>query len=287
MKKRLRPVTFQFPRHGIYIFTSSHGQDFSMAAHRSEYHELTLVRRGAGQLTGPGRTIPLGPNDLILIPPGVTHRFVDSRHTPLTLTLLCFRENIFDRSGLPAANLTELRRNVSNLCHISLANEYRRNFVYESLQHIINEQTFRRTGYQTVIQCVLFQLLVFLLRLPHESTEASTVSLPHDAIMACREFMEKHFNQPVLVSRLARLTPYSSRRLATLFKEQTGQTLHEYLTNLRIDYARKRLAESTNILQIALEAGFNDLSTFYRAFKKRTGLTPKSYLIGQRPSPEM
>jgi len=80
------------------------------------------------------------------------------------------------------------------------------------------------------------------------------------------------------VSELAKLTDYSERRLSTLFREATGKTMHQYLTGLRISYAKKRLLESGNITHAAFEAGFNDLSNFYRVFKKETGRTPRFFL---------
>jgi AraC-like DNA-binding protein len=47
-----------------------------------------------------------------------------------------------------------------------------------------------------------------------------------------------------------------------------------------VEFAQKRLLETGNVLFSALDAGFGDLSNFYRVFKKETGLTPRQYIEG-------
>ena len=62
------------------------------------------------------------------------------------------------------------------------------------------------------------------------------------------------------------------------FKEYTGKTVNEYLTEYRI-YIAKQLLEDTekSILEIALECGFNEASYFIRIFKRQTGISPLKY----------
>lgn len=70
----------------------------------------------------------------------------------------------------------------------------------------------------------------------------------------------------------------SQRRMVEIFKEEYGVTPSEYVGNLRLAEA-KRLLESTGneIIDIAHSAGFGGLSSFYRFFKNRTGLSPAAY----------
>lgn len=63
------------------------------------------------------------------------------------------------------------------------------------------------------------------------------------------------------------------------FKEDFNMTPHEYLTNMRIDLAKKTLRTDAllSIETIAYMAGFNDSFYFSKIFKKYTGLTPRDY----------
>lgn len=70
----------------------------------------------------------------------------------------------------------------------------------------------------------------------------------------------------------------SRNRILQLFQNQYEKTPTEYLNGLRIDNAKKLLANTLdNILQIALQSGFGSLSSFYTQFKRVTGVSPNEY----------
>lgn len=69
--------------------------------------------------------------------------------------------------------------------------------------------------------------------------------------------------------------------LSSLFKKETGQTLTEYVTRRRIDYAIFLLNTSDMQIQtIAQHCGIPDVNYFTRSFRKVTGLTPTEYRAG-------
>ena len=60
--------------------------------------------------------------------------------------------------------------------------------------------------------------------------------------------------------------------------EEIGSTFFDYVAHWRIEAAKPRiLSGEASILAIALEVGFNSRSTFYKAFKRETGMTPKAF----------
>ena len=60
--------------------------------------------------------------------------------------------------------------------------------------------------------------------------------------------------------------------------EEIGSTFFDYVAHWRIEAAKPRILSSeASILAIALEVGFNSRSTFYKAFKRETGMTPKAF----------
>jgi AraC-like DNA-binding protein len=272
-------MTFDFPAYGIFVFTSRHTHSFQMPLHRSKYHELILVQQGHGQLAGARESVSLKPQDLIHIPPGKEHRFVDFPGDPLTLMNLCFEKNLFRNYIIERSLYDQFMAEFPSFQPVKLQNQFRQNRINQFLQQVIHEQTFQRSGYGTVIHSTLLQLLVFLVRMPLAESVKKDFPSHHYAVTACLEYMEAHFHQPVSIPQLAEMTPFTERRLATLFKQQTGQTMHQYLNMLRIEYAKKRLLETDNIIQTAFESGFNDLTTFYRVFKKSVCQTPRAFLL--------
>ena len=80
------------------------------------------------------------------------------------------------------------------------------------------------------------------------------------------------------VSRTVNISPYY---FSKIFKEETGVNFIEYLTNVRIENA-KRLMKETDMkgYDIAYECGFSDPHYFSYIFKKNTGLSPREYKLG-------
>ncbi|MTI09691.1 helix-turn-helix domain-containing protein [Curvivirga aplysinae] len=86
------------------------------------------------------------------------------------------------------------------------------------------------------------------------------------------------------LQKLANHSAISRNKLSFVLNQHIGTTFFELLNQQRILWICKSLGSmpsSQSILDIAYEAGFNSSSSFYKAFKKETGLTPKEYLQNQ------
>jgi transcriptional regulator GlxA family with amidase domain len=99
-----------------------------------------------------------------------------------------------------------------------------------------------------------------------------------DLILKTQEWMENNYKDEISMDKLAAENNTSTKTLTRRFKKATGDTPQAYLQKLRIETA-KRLLESKDISfsQITWEVGYNDASSFHRAFKLQTGLTPIDY----------
>ncbi len=93
------------------------------------------------------------------------------------------------------------------------------------------------------------------------------------------EYLGANFNRPELNADLvSRELGLSEKYVYSFLKEQTGKTFSSYLEDLRMDYAVKGLKHTDwSNEKIAQESGFGSVNTFYRVFKKRTGVSPSAY----------
>lgn len=91
-------------------------------------------------------------------------------------------------------------------------------------------------------------------------------------------YIDQHYAEDLSLDTLARLIPLSKSYLMSCFKRITGTSIVTYITQIRIRNACEMLL-STNkqVLQIAMECGFDNLSNFNRQFKKHTGCSPSKY----------
>jgi AraC-like DNA-binding protein len=90
--------------------------------------------------------------------------------------------------------------------------------------------------------------------------------------------MARHLQRADLTAeRVGRDHKVSARYVQKLF-ERDGTTFNNYLSDLRLEEARRRISNPAlahfPITEIVFDAGFNDLSTFYRLFRKRFDATP-------------
>ena len=96
-----------------------------------------------------------------------------------------------------------------------------------------------------------------------------------------RAYLRAHLDQCITLNTLAKRYCYSTNYLGQMFKRHTGQSVGEYLTQVRIERAKELLATTNKtIQQIAFECGISDQSYFTCLFRKHTGLSPSRYRKG-------
>lgn len=102
---------------------------------------------------------------------------------------------------------------------------------------------------------------------------------PKKKLAEIREFMNQHYNEPLSIGQLAQMANISPKYFADLFKKTYGQSVMDYLTDLRINRAKRYLAESKERLRdIALKVGYSDEFYFSRKFKKEVGVSPSDFV---------
>ncbi|MBQ6811076.1 MAG: helix-turn-helix domain-containing protein, partial [Firmicutes bacterium] len=98
------------------------------------------------------------------------------------------------------------------------------------------------------------------------------------SVYAAAEYIRRHYKERITVHQIAEKVHLSDSYLSHIFSETFGRTITEYITSVRIEYAKTLLAEpGSSISEIALECGFEDVSYFSRVFKKSEGITPRDY----------
>jgi AraC family transcriptional regulator len=92
------------------------------------------------------------------------------------------------------------------------------------------------------------------------------------------EFMSAHFNQPLTLDQLAAEAGVSKFHFTRLFRSKVGQSPLGFLTDLRLDSARRMLVTSDlSVAAVGEACGYRAPSHFSAAFAARYGLTPTSF----------
>lgn len=112
----------------------------------------------------------------------------------------------------------------------------------------------------------------------NEIKTEETVSTIDDA----KKYIKENFDKNLTLNEVSEIVHISPYYFSKLFKEKTGRNFIEYLTYVRMEYAKTNLRESSlSIKDICLNAGYQDPNYFSRSFKKYAGVTPGEYRDGK------
>ena len=138
---------------------------------------------------------------------------------------------------------------------------------------ILKIWTERAPGYRYRATAILAELLSRI----HELTESG--ALGNDKIKRSVEYIKNNFTDPTMtVARAAAESNFSEVYFRRMFTAAFGKTPISYITELRIDYAKRLLRNSDcTVGEVAEKSGFNDVKYFSTAFKKHTLVTPRQY----------
>ena len=98
------------------------------------------------------------------------------------------------------------------------------------------------------------------------------------AIVNIIKYLEEHLSEEISLNILAEEFHFSPQYVSRLFKSEIGVNFLSYLTNMRMENAKRLLASSdVSIAEIAMRVGYGDYRVFTKSFKKIEGLTPSQY----------
>lgn len=131
----------------------------------------------------------------------------------------------------------------------------------------------------------LLQILNILAETQEIETISPGYSFSHLHSTAEMERLEKiysfvmgNFHKNISLEEMASLSNLSITSFCRYFKKMTNKSFFEFLIEVRISNVRKRLLEDKLPMEIICsECGFQNVSNFYRHFKKLTGVTPFAY----------
>lgn len=105
-----------------------------------------------------------------------------------------------------------------------------------------------------------------------------------DIVYKVIAYIRDNCQKQLTLESIANEVYLSKSYLSSIFKQETGVSISEYINKSRIEYSKKLLTTTTMpLIDIACECGFSDQSYFSRVFKKHTGESPKQYRSSRPP----
>ena len=104
------------------------------------------------------------------------------------------------------------------------------------------------------------------------------VSADSRRVQKVEEYINGHYNADIRLQTLADIVGMTPTAFSRFFKLRTGKTISEYIIDIRLGIASRKLVDTTmSIAEICYDCGFNNVSNFNRIFKRKKGVSPKSF----------
>ena len=96
--------------------------------------------------------------------------------------------------------------------------------------------------------------------------------------------IHEHYAEDLSLEDYAKTVGYSSHHVQTIFQSYLGQTMGSYLRELRMIAALEYLEEGRSVSEVGKMLSFSSESGFRRRFKNHYGISPKAFLMGEKPA---
>lgn len=258
-------------------------REFTYPIHKHDVFELNYVENAAGvvRIVGDSEEA-IGDHDLVLITsPDLEHVWTQGT---------CQSEDIREITVQFKFDFTDPDSLFNRTSLLSIKNMFlkaRKGIVFSlnSIMHVYPR--LDRLSSQKDNFYAMTELLTILYELSRvgEMRELATsafakVEVDSDSrrVLKVKDFISHHYKDELRLPELADLVGMSPSAFSRFFKLSTGKTLSEYMVDMRLGSAARRLVDTTDsVSEICYDCGFNTLSNFNRLFRKHKGCSPTEF----------
>ena len=268
--------------HDFMYVADRHKAGYDYPLHRHELSELNFVEHGAGCERIVGDSVEtIGEYDLVLITsPNLEHQWAQGEckspdiHEITVQFSLDFQNNRFFETNAFRSIKQMLIRAERGLAFPIRAIMT----VYPRLTQLSQiKDGFLST---TELFYILYELSKFddARELASSSYAQVKPSTESRRVAKVKEYISTHYIEDIRLEQMSALANMSPTAFSRFFKLRTGKTLAEYIVDIRLGHAARKLVDTTEpVSQICFACGFNTLTNFNRLFKKRKGCSPTEF----------
>lgn len=257
----------------IGVQTTEPGYSFGPAVR--DHDQIHFVLSGKGDVTINRQRFTVTEGQMFYTPEGSMWYFESDEVTPWQYMWIGFcgewGKRLLDGVGMNQKSLT------ADIVDISAA---------RNLSIQLAETMKEDTSYISMMPCfwrIIQELIKTKGYVPHSKKRPENQrEKQHDArIVEIVRRIERDYMREITVNELAAELSVSRAWLSRCFKDVTGKTIKEYITDLRISHAKDLLTQTPfPIAEIAAACGYNDAMFFSRMFKRVAGCTPSQWRTG-------
>lgn len=263
--KIMRHPTEKFHSHGEYeLYYLFSGERKMLFENGIEYH----LRAG----------------EMMLIPPNLAHSTYDcSEFVDHDRVILNFEKQYIHNIIEQVDNFDVLPLFFPHE-HVLRISDKKRETIELLIESLCKEMVLQQCGYELIARNTLNCILMYVMRARDYAETMRVYEKPDlkNHLYRMVEFVFNNYSDELSLKLLARLFYSDVTTVSKEFKAITGLNFIDYLNNRRLEVAKDLLLNSRlPVIQIAMNVGYNSATYFERVFKKKYGVTPKTYRTHQ------
>ncbi len=252
--------------------TAGQERDF----HFHDFDKIVILLSGRVDYMVERDTYALRPWDVLLVGHHVIHKALIDKSVPYERVIVYLDRKFVERA-MPQAGLMECfdRADKQGMRLLAPGPE-----AIETLEKLIaaTDDAVRDDGFgaQALRDTLLVQLLITIDRLSYSAGASQQAAAPQydPKIAQTLSYINENLSKPLTVEELAERVYLSRYHFMRLFKAQTGDTVHAYVRQRRLLYAAQLIRQGVGVNRAAADSGFEEYSTFFRAFRECFGVSP-------------
>ena len=247
--------------------------------HNHCHYEIYFFLEGNVNYTVGDKNYELKPGDFLLIPPDTIHGpdIVDNGVTYCRF-VLWIGKHFYDKMSELCKDFTfgmdYISKNKTYKFHLEYIqyNDLLGNFL--DLWHEYNEN---RIFKDTTITNYIITIMLKINRIIYENCNKEHKIPQKELYALIFEYINSNITSDLTLENIAAHFFVSKYYISHIFKDNLGISLHQYIIKKRLYGCRSAIAAGEPITTVAEKFGFADYTSFFRAFKKEYGISPKDY----------
>lgn len=271
---RLTFEQFMPPRSSFQLFEQK--LTGAIQLHWHEFYEMNFFVDGRGQHRLNGKPTPLRRGSLILLTPADFHELWPDPGETLTLYNVIFSEEMLD----------------DDLRHMLFQQSGGQSYAFGDKDTAMLEAEFQRIGAEVrdarighlrMIRGALDRIWIEVARTARSmgqdrEMKKELASSLQPSVRNALLYVQHHFREDLTLAMAAEQARLAPNYFSECFRKAVGIPFQQYLQEKRLQFAKSLLHVSDlSVTDICYASGFNSLSHFERAFKRKNGSTPRQY----------
>lgn len=260
----------------VYSPRSTHysRDNFPESLHFHDYYEVLLYLEGDVRFICETNTFLPKHGDLLVVPPGCLHTSrLNAEKTRYSRHVFYLHPGAFD------AYQGESLLQFLNADH---GKPFLSAFKGSALEQVLSLlDTLEATlisdapDDRALAQALMIQLFHVFNRQAQRDARFDNCFPPN--VVEIQKYLDEHFTEVSTVSEVAEHFFYSREYVSRLFKRYLNTTVADYVLKRRISHSQTLIVSGLPLIDVCFHSGFGSVSTFIRAFRSITGMTPSAY----------